>query len=55
MASNQSELEENDPEGIVSLSPNLSNATWNDDHSDDEPIGDEFVLVGIERTVSKRS
>ena len=40
-------------EGLVALSAEISHATWNDDHSDDEPFGDEYVLVGIERTVSK--
>lgn len=55
MASVQPEPSE-DNEGFVALSAaNLSYETWNDDHSDDEPPGDDYVLVGIERTVSKLS
>jgi hypothetical protein len=52
MSSVQPEVVENH-EGFAALSANLSHATWNDDNSEEEPFGDEYVLVGIERTVSK--
>lgn len=37
---------------FAALSANLSNETWNE-LSEDDPFGEDYVLVGIERTVSK--